>query len=63
MASLLGVSDPTVHQWIHKKRPMPAERCPQIEKIVDGAVLCEELLPSVNWSYLRKSIVKDNEAA
>ena len=42
-------------------RPIPAERCPEIEKATGGAVRCEELRPDVDWAYLRKS--SNEEAA
>lgn len=55
LASALGVSVPTVNQWLHTKRPVPSDRCPAIEKATGGAVRCEELRPDVDWAYLRKS--------
>ncbi|MCV5533321.1 toxin YdaS, partial [Escherichia coli] len=33
----------------------PAERCPAIERATRGEVLCEELRPDIDWSYLRRS--------
>jgi DNA-binding transcriptional regulator YdaS (Cro superfamily) len=57
MANALGVSAPTVHQWKSNKhsRPIPAARCPDIERITNGAVTCEELRPDLadKWTYLR----------
>ena len=53
MAKLLAVTPPTVNQWIKGSRPIPAERCPEIERITGGAVRCEDLRPDVNWSVLR----------
>ena len=32
MARLLGVSPPSVNQWIKGVRQLPAERCPAIER-------------------------------
>ena len=55
MARLLGVSPPSVNQWIKGVRQMPAERCPAIERATKGGVLCEELRPDVDWTYLRRS--------
>jgi DNA-binding transcriptional regulator YdaS (Cro superfamily) len=59
MAKALGVSAPTVHQWKSNKhsRPIPAERCPDIERITNGAVTCEELRPDLaeKWTYLRST--------
>ncbi|CDG13195.1 phage protein [Serratia marcescens subsp. marcescens Db11] len=53
MARLLGVSAPTINQWINGIRQIPAERCPEIEKATSGAVTCEQLRPDVDWTYLR----------
>ena len=55
MARLLGVSPPSVNQWIKGVRQLPAERCPAIERATKGGVLCEELRPDVDWTYLRRS--------
>lgn len=51
----LGVSPPSVNQWIKGVRQLPAERCPAIERATRGEVLCEELRPDIDWSYLRRS--------
>jgi len=53
LAKHLHVTPPTVHQWISGVRPIPAERCPQIERATGGAVRCEELRPDVDWAVLR----------
>ncbi|HIH5083937.1 helix-turn-helix domain-containing protein [Klebsiella grimontii] len=53
MSRKLGVSSPTVNQWTTGIRQIPAERCPEIEKVTGGSVTCEELRPDVEWRYLR----------
>jgi DNA-binding transcriptional regulator YdaS (Cro superfamily) len=53
MARSLGITPPSVSQWISGSRPIPAERCPAIERATGGAVTCEELRPDVDWAYLR----------
>lgn len=57
MAALLGraidVTPVLISQWASGKRPVPAERCPEIEKATDGQVTCEEMRPDVDWPYLR----------
>ncbi|MCW5600431.1 helix-turn-helix domain-containing protein [Nitrosomonas sp.] len=58
MARILGVKPPTVNQWVHLVKPIPAERCPEIEKATLGAVRCEELRPDVDWAYLRGTMTK-----
>lgn len=58
LARHLHVTPPTVHQWISGVRPIPAERCPQIERATGGAVRCEDLRPDVDWAVLRSSAVE-----
>lgn len=53
MARLLKVSSPTVSQWKNDGRPIPAARCPTVERATNGAVRCEDLRPDVDWAYLR----------
>jgi DNA-binding transcriptional regulator YdaS (Cro superfamily) len=53
LARYLGVKPPTVNQWVKSERPVPAERCPAIERATSGAVRCEDLRPDVDWAYLR----------
>ncbi|EJF7775770.1 TPA: helix-turn-helix domain-containing protein [Morganella morganii] len=55
MAKNLGVSSPTVNQWVKGIRQIPAERCPEIEKVTLGEVRCEDLRPDIDWTYLRGS--------
>lgn len=60
VAEACGVSVQAVHKW-RVKRP-PADRCPSIERLVSGAVLCEELRPDVDWAYLRQSGTPHSQA-
>ena len=55
LARILKVKPPTVNQWLKMKKPIPARHCPDIERAVFGAVVCEELCPDVDWGYLRTS--------
>jgi len=54
MAKKLGISTQAVYQWIRGERQVPAERCPQIERLTAGAVRCEQIRPDVEWSVLRE---------
>lgn len=64
LASLLHIKPPTVNQWVKLVKKIPAERCPEIEKLVSSKVLSEELRPDVDWSYIRNSQSKpDSEEA
>lgn len=62
LASAIGVSPVIISQWKTGARPVPAERCPAIEKATSGAVRCEDLRPDVDWAYLRNS-TQTKEAA
>lgn len=55
LARLLDVKPPTISQWLNASRPIPAERCVQIEEATNGQIRCEELRPDVNWGYLREA--------
>lgn len=50
-AGELGVPYQTVQQWL--KNGVPPTHCPKIERLTDGESLCEDLNPSVDWTYLR----------
>ncbi|TYG33332.1 helix-turn-helix domain-containing protein [Lonepinella koalarum] len=53
LARHFGILPWAVTKW--EKVQVPAERCPDIEKLTDGQVTCEELRPDINWSVLRNS--------
>jgi len=53
LARALGVKPPTVNEWIKSGRPVPADRCIDIELATQGAVRCEDLRPDINWKALR----------
>lgn len=46
-----GVSRMTVYLWARPGKRVPAEYCPDIERLT--GVTCEELRPDVNWAVLR----------
>ena len=61
LARHIGVSPVLISQWANGHRPVPAERCPEIEKATSGEVTCEELRPDVDWAYLRGANTKAKE--
>ena len=65
LAKKIGVVTVCVHHWAHGLRPIPAERCIDIERATNGQVTCEELRPDLTerWSYLRGTPCKHKEAA
>lgn len=53
LAGRLGITPVLISQWSNGVRPVPAERCPAIERATNGAVRCEDLRPDIEWSVLR----------
>jgi len=55
LAGQIGAFSSDMSSWTQGKRPVPAERCPQIEAATNGLVRCEDLRPDVQWSVLRST--------
>lgn len=55
LAKRLLVAPALLSQWRTGARPVPAERCPAIERETGGLVRCEDLRPDVDWAYLRQT--------
>lgn len=53
LAEALMVSHAAVSNWKFEGRRVPAEHCPEIERLTAGAVRCEDLRPDMNWAHLR----------
>jgi DNA-binding transcriptional regulator YdaS (Cro superfamily) len=47
LAADIGVKQPTVSEWLRGDRPVPPDRCPEIEK--STGVRCEDLRPDLTW--------------
>jgi DNA-binding transcriptional regulator YdaS (Cro superfamily) len=64
MARALSITPGAVNQWCRGLREVPAERCPDIERLTREAaaakfdqtliVTCEQLRPDVAWGVLRE---------
>ena len=52
-----------ISQWSLGRRQVPAERCPDIERVTGGAVTCEDLRPDVDWSVLRRNAANAEQPA
>jgi DNA-binding transcriptional regulator YdaS (Cro superfamily) len=52
-AEKLEVSVKLVYFWRDGTRRPGAGVCPTIERLTEGAVLCEQLCPEVDWAQLR----------
>lgn len=50
-----GISVQAVHKWATGR--VPADQCPNIERVTNGAVRCEELRDDVDWAVLRRGEV------
>lgn len=49
LARMLKVAPPTVHEWKVGRRPVPAARCVDIERVTHGAVTRQQLRPN-DWA-------------
>ena len=47
------VSVQAVCFWRDGLRALPAEHCITLEKMNEGRIRCEQMLPDVDWAYLR----------
>jgi DNA-binding transcriptional regulator YdaS (Cro superfamily) len=54
LAAALKVTKAAVGQWKDAGRRVPAEHCPDIERLTGGQVRCEDLRPDVAWEVLRQ---------
>lgn len=63
LAKSLAVTPVTVYEWVHAKKRVPAERCPEIERLTEGAVTCEDLRPDLadQWKFLRGTATVNTE--
>lgn len=50
-----GVSVQAVCFWRDGQRALPAEHGITLEKMNEGRVRCEQMLPDVDWAYLRST--------
>ena len=50
VARMVGCRVPSVIEW--RKRGIPADRCPAIERATSGAVTVETLRPDAAWSRI-----------
>ena len=47
LAGKLGVTQPTVSEWLRGERQVPVDRCTDIER--ETGVPCEELRSDITW--------------
>lgn len=58
LAKTLNVTKGAVSQWKVSGR-VPAPRCPEIEKLTQRSVLCEELNDGIDWAFVRIPLAVD----
>ncbi len=59
MARLLGVSPPSVNQWIKGVRQLPAERCPAIERATKGVSCVKNfVLMLIGHTYDARHVIR-----
>jgi len=63
LARAVKATSTDVSLWARGKRPVPAERCPDIERATGGAVRCEDLRPDVDWGVVRQPAPAAEKAA
>lgn len=56
LAQALGVRQPTISEWAKGERPIPIERCVQIEQATKGAVRRQDLRPD-DWQRIWPELI------
>jgi DNA-binding transcriptional regulator YdaS (Cro superfamily) len=56
LASKLKITQPTVSEWSRGERPVPIEKCVDIERVTDGAVMRWDLRPS-DWHRIWPELI------
>jgi len=63
LARAVGVKPATVAQWCSGERPVPPGKCIGIEKATKRSVRVEQILPELDWGFIRGSARAVAEAA
>jgi DNA-binding transcriptional regulator YdaS (Cro superfamily) len=50
LAQQIEAQPQLVWQWANGVKPVPADRCPGIERATEGSVTCEEMRGDVRWA-------------
>lgn len=61
LAKAIGVPPSFVSNMANGVKPVPVERCRQIEQFTQGAVTCEEMRPDLiaDFEYMRKRVAPE----
>ncbi len=60
LARAVGVTQPTVSEWLRGDRPVPVERCVLIERVTDGVVTRRHLRPTDWWRIWPELVTEAN---
>ena len=52
VATAIGMNEQYLYQCLTGRRSAPVDRCPEIERVTGGKVICEKLRPDVAWIRL-----------
>lgn len=52
LADAIGVTQPTVSEWLRGDRPVPVDRRPELERSTGGVVRCEHFGDDVAWARI-----------
>ncbi|MGJ9420448.1 transcriptional regulator [Massilia sp. CMS3.1] len=61
LATKLAITPVLVNQWANRKRPVPPDRCVDIERATEGAVTRPELRPD-DWHRIWPELVPGPDA-
>lgn len=62
LAEKLGLSPQAVYQWAKGSRPVPPDRCVDIERVTAGAVTRRDLRPA-DWHRIWPELVTEDHPA
>jgi len=58
LAKILGIPPQLMYQWARGVRPVPIERCVEIERATDGAVSRRDLRPN-DWHLIWPELTEE----
>lgn len=61
LATKLAITPVLINQWANQKRPIPPERCVEIERATDGEVTRPELRPD-DWQRIWPELAERDTA-
>lgn len=62
LAAKLAITPVLISQWANESRPVPPERCVEIERATDGVVGRRDLRP-IDWHRIWPELAQPDDAA